>query len=97
MCNEVWYICENFRGPLKMGRKGTIIFSVQQNRVVYKIFFQPNEIARFDGLNLFCYLSAQCVVAINAGEGLSRIGILWGLPPLSLVDMLHGTGGGFHS
>ncbi len=62
-----------------------------------KIFFQPNEIAKFDGLNLFCYLSAQCVIPINAEDGLSRLGVLSALPPLSLVDMLIVTGGGFHS
>ncbi len=44
-------------------------------------FFQLNESPRFDGLNLFCYLSAQCVIAINAGEGSSRLGVLSGLPP----------------
>jgi hypothetical protein len=47
-------------------------------------FFQLDEIARFDGLNLFCCLSAQYVIAINPGEGSSRLGVLWGLPPLSL-------------
>jgi len=32
--------------------------------------------------------------AVTAGEGFSRLGIL---PPLSLVDTLHATGGGFGS
>ncbi len=37
--------------------------------------------------------------AATAREGPSRLGVLWGLhpPPLSLVDMLHVTGGGFGS
>ncbi len=33
--------------------------------------------------------------AITAGEGSFRLGVLSGLPPLSLVDMLPVTGGGF--
>jgi len=33
--------------------------------------------------------------AVTAKEGSSRLGVLWGLPPLSLVDMLLATGGGF--
>jgi hypothetical protein len=35
--------------------------------------------------------------ALAAEEGSSRLGVLWGLPPLSLVDMLHVIGGGFGS
>jgi hypothetical protein len=38
-------------------------------------------------------ISRQAVT--TAGEGSSRLGILSGLSPFSLVDMLHGTGGGF--
>ncbi len=35
MCdNRVWQVCENFREPIGNGRKGTISFNVQQNRVV---------------------------------------------------------------
>jgi len=33
--------------------------------------------------------------AITAGEGSFRLGVLSGLPPLSLVYMLPVTGGGF--
>jgi len=33
--------------------------------------------------------------AVTAGECSSRLGALWGLPPLSLVDVLHVTNGGF--
>jgi hypothetical protein len=32
---------------------------------------------------------------VTVGEGSSRLEVLWGLPALSLVDMLHATGGGF--
>jgi hypothetical protein len=31
-----------------------------------------------------------------AREGSSRLEVLWGLPHLSLMDMLHATGGGFN-
>jgi len=34
---------------------------------------------------------------VTAGEGSSRLGVLWGLPPLSLVNLLHVTGGGLGS
>ncbi len=33
--------------------------------------------------------------AITVREGF-RLGILWGLPPLSLIDMFHASGGGFN-
>jgi len=33
--------------------------------------------------------------AVTAREGSSGLGVLWGLSPLSLVDMLQRTGGGF--
>jgi len=35
--------------------------------------------------------------AVAAGEGSSRLGALWGLPPFSLVDSLHANGGGLGS
>jgi hypothetical protein len=33
--------------------------------------------------------------AITVGKGSSKLGVLLGLPTLSLVDMLHVTSGGF--
>ncbi len=33
--------------------------------------------------------------AITSRKGSSKIGGLWGLPPPSLVDMLHSASGGF--
>jgi len=33
--------------------------------------------------------------AVVARKGSSRLGALLGLPTLSLIDMLHATGGGF--
>jgi hypothetical protein len=35
--------------------------------------------------------------AVTAGEGSSGLGVLLGLPPLSLVNMLHASGGKFDS
>ncbi len=34
--------------------------------------------------------------AITIREGFFRLGTLWGLPPLSLIDMLHANGGDFN-
>ncbi len=38
------------------------------------------------------YLSKWVVIA---GEGSSRLGVLLGLPPFFLINMLHATSGGF--
>ncbi len=35
--------------------------------------------------------------AVPAGEGSSKLGVILGLSHLSLVDMLHASGGGFSS
>jgi hypothetical protein len=34
--------------------------------------------------------------AVVAWEGFSKLGVIWGLSPLPLVDLLHVTGGGFN-
>jgi hypothetical protein len=34
MCNKV---CENFKGPMEMVERDTVIFNVQQTRVVCKL------------------------------------------------------------
>jgi hypothetical protein len=34
---------------------------------------------------------------VIAKEGSSKIGVLWGLSPLFLIDMVHVIGGGFGS
>ncbi len=48
------------------------------------LFILVNEFGRLH-LEMGCF----------AREGSSRLGVLWGLSPLSLVDMLHMIGGGF--
>jgi hypothetical protein len=41
------------------------------------------------------FLQVASILSGTIGEGSSRLGVLLGLPPLSLVDMLHAIGGGF--
>jgi hypothetical protein len=64
--------------------------------VLQKLFKVSSSVSKGGGPALQRVQAAAILRwTVIAGEGSFRLGLLSGLPPLSLVDMLHATGGSF--